>query len=105
MIGVNRSTICTMLTMRQRWVIFIESSAELRRDNQLDCVVSMANVAHTQKYDIATKIGHNRPQKSIKLIVGDLECHDVACQVLPHLVFLIPTQRNIGTSKNSGEGW
>ena len=64
----------------------------------------MANVAHTQKYDIATKIGHNRPQKSIKLIVGDLECHDVACQVLQHLVLLIPTLEKLEETRIAGKG-
>jgi hypothetical protein len=100
-IGVNRSTIRTTSTIRRRWVVFGESSAKFGRDNQRDCVVSTANVTHTQKYDIATKNGRNRPEKRLKLIVGDLEC---ACQVLPHLVFLIPTLEEREQVRIAGKG-
>jgi hypothetical protein len=91
------------MLMQQRVGVFDDESAKLGPDNQLDCVVSRANITHAQKYDMATKNGCNRPENRLKLIVGDLECDDAACQVLPHLVFLIPTRRRVETSENSGE--
>ena len=90
--------------VQRRWVVFGESSAEFGRDNQLDCAVSTANVMHAQKYDIATKNGYNRPENWLKLIVGDQDCHDVACQVLPHLIFLIPTLEEWEQARIAGKG-
>ena len=74
--------------------------AKLGRDNQLDRIVSMVNVAHAQKYNMVTKNGCNRPKTQLKSKVRDLECHNVACQVLPHLVYA----KRTGTRKNSKEG-
>jgi hypothetical protein len=58
-----------------------------------------ASIKHSQQGKVIN-LTHNQ----LTLIIGDLECLDVACQVLLHLVFLIPTQRRVGMSKNSGEG-
>ncbi len=78
--------------------------AEFGCDNQLDCVVSTANITHAQKYNIGTKNGCNRPENRLKSIVGDLECHDVTCQVLPHLIFLIPMLEEREQARIAGKG-
>ncbi len=50
-----------------------------------------------------TKNGLYRLKIRRKIVPGDLAGHDVACQVLPHLVLLIPTPKSVGTDKNIGE--
>ena len=41
--------------MRCKVGVFDEFSTELGSDNELDCVVSRANVAHAKKYDTRPK--------------------------------------------------
>jgi hypothetical protein len=43
-------------------------------------------------------------QKSMKIDVGDLECCNVACQVLPHLILLIPTLEEWEQTRIAGKG-
>ena len=64
----------------------------------------MANVVHAQKYNIVTKNGRNRPENWLKSIVRVLECQDVACQVLPHLVLLIPMLEEWEQTRIAGKG-
>jgi hypothetical protein len=40
----------------------------------------------------------------MKIDVGDLECCNVACQVLPHLVLLIPTREEWEQTRIAGKG-
>jgi hypothetical protein len=44
-----------------------------------------------QKYDTRPKMDEIEPKNDEELDFEDLECCEVACQVLPHLVSSIPT--------------
>ncbi len=48
--------------MRHKVGVFDEFSAKVRSDNQLDRVVSRANVAHAQKYDTRPKMDAIEPK-------------------------------------------
>ena len=48
------------------------------------------------------KIG---PKNDEKLVVGDLECCEAACQVLPHLISLIPTLEEWEQTRIAGKRW
>ena len=47
--------------------------------------------SRTQKYDTRPKMDEIEPKNDEESVFGDLDCCEVACQVLPHLVSLIPT--------------
>jgi hypothetical protein len=48
--------------MRRKIGVFDEFSVELGSDNQLNRVVSRANVAHAQKYDMRPKMDAINPK-------------------------------------------
>ncbi len=83
--------------------LILRESKSCFRSEALDGLLEHFATRRTWEYDIATKNGLNRLKIRWKIDPGDLAGHDVACQVLPHLVLLIPTPKSVGTDKNSGE--
>ena len=70
-------------------------------DNQLYYVESRAIRRNARTLEMRSK-GRNRGRKSMKYRFRDLAGHDVACQVLPHPVLVIPTPKTVGTNEKSG---
>ncbi len=60
-------------------------------------------MSRTQKYDTRLKMDKIEPKNDEESVFGDLDCCEVACQVLPHLVSLIPTLKELDQTRIAGK--